>query len=59
MTLVSGTTDAAYISFADATGTDSLINYIRYDHNDDTMSINNFGGSIKFSTGEAVDKNDY
>ena len=56
MTLVSGTTDAAYISFADATGTDSLVNYIRYDHNDDTMSINNFGGSIKFSTGEAVNR---
>ena len=56
MTLVSGTTDAAYISFADATGTSSLNNYIRFDHNDDTMSINNFGGSIKFSTGEAVDK---
>ena len=55
MTLVSGTTDAAYISFADATGTSSLNNYIRFDHNDDTMSINNFNGSIKFSTGEAVD----
>jgi hypothetical protein len=54
MTLVSGTTDAAYIAFADATS--QLNNYIGFDHNTDTMSMNNFNGSIVFSLGEAVNQ---
>jgi hypothetical protein len=54
MTLVSGTTDAAYIAFANATS--QLNNYIGFDHDTDTMSINNFGGDINFSVGEAINK---
>jgi len=54
MTLVSGTTDTAYIAFADATS--QLNNYIGFDHDTDTMSINNFGGDINFSVGEAINK---
>jgi hypothetical protein len=39
MTLVSGTTDTAYITFADGTAAADQANFISHDHNTNTLTV--------------------